>query len=63
MKNVVEITRVVGVIQDLAKDIVQDATSILVYKDKRMHLAEVKDGAEAILSYVAELEKMLETGE
>lgn len=58
-KKASEIARLVGVIQDLAKDIEQDATSVLVYKDKKMHLAEIKDGAEAILGYVAELEKML----
>lgn len=59
MKNIVEIAKMIGIIQDLAKDIGQDATSVLVYKDKKMHLAEIKDGAKAILGYVAELEKML----
>ena len=59
MKNRVEIAKMIGIIQDLAKDIGQDATSVLVYKDKKMHLAEIKDGAEAILGYVAELEKIL----
>ena len=58
-KKLMEITRLVGTIQDLAKDIEQDATGILVYKDKLMHLSEVRDGAYAIIKYSWDLEKLL----
>ena len=58
-KKASEIARLVGVIQDLAKDIEQDATSVLVYKDKVMHLSEIRDGAYAIVGYVKELEKLV----
>lgn len=58
-KKASEIARLVGVIQDLAKDIEQDATSVLVYKDKTMHLSEIRDGAYAIVDYVKELEKLV----
>ena len=58
-KKASEIARLVGVIQDLAKDIEQDATSVLVYKDKVMHLSEIRDGAYAIVDYVKELEKLV----
>ena len=58
-KKASEIARLVGVIQDLAKDIEQDATSVLVYKDKAVHLSEIRDGAYAIVDYVKELEKLV----
>ena len=58
-KKLMEITQLVGTIQDLAKDIEQDATEILVYKDKLMHLSEVRDGAYAIVKYSWDLEKLL----
>ena len=58
-KKASEIERLVGVIQDLAKDIEQDATSVLVYKDKVRHLSEIRDGAYAIVGYVKELEKLV----
>ena len=57
-KKVKQVAWLIGTIQDLARDIEQDATRILVYKDKKTHLSEVKDGAEAILCYVADLEKL-----
>ena len=60
MNNKVEMTKIIGIIQDLAADVEQDATNFLVYKDKKMSLSEIRDGCEAILGYVAELEKMLE---
>lgn len=59
MNNTVEITKLIGIIQDLAEDVKQDATHFLVYKDKKMSLSEIRDGCEAILGYVAELDKML----
>lgn len=59
MNNTVEMTKMIGIIQDLAADVEQDATNFLVYKDKKMSLSEIRDGCEAILGYVAELEKML----
>ena len=59
MNNTVEMTKIIGIIQDLAADVGQDATHFLVYKDKKMFLSEIRDGCEAILGYVAELEKML----
>ena len=59
MNNTVEMTKIIGIIQDLAADVEQDATNFLVYKDKKMYLSEIRDGCEAILCYVAELEKML----
>ena len=59
MTNTVEMTKLIGIIQDLAADVEQDATNFLVYKDKKMSLSEIRDGCEAILGYVAELEKML----
>ena len=58
-KKASEIARLVGVIQDLASDIEQDATSVLVYKDKGMYLPEIRDGAYAIIGYVKELEKLV----
>lgn len=57
-KKVKQVAWIIGTIQDLARDIEQDATRILVYKDKKTHLSDVKDGAEAILGYVADLEKL-----
>ena len=59
MNNKVEMTKLIGIIQDLAADVEQDATNFLVYKDKKFYLSEIRDGCEAILGYVAELEKML----
>ena len=61
MNNTVEMTKIIGIIQDLAADVEQDATNFLAYKDKKMSLSEIRDGCEAILGYVAELEKMLES--
>ena len=61
MNNTVEMTKIIGIIQDLAADVEQDATHFLVYKDKKMYLSEIRDGCEAILGYVSELEKMLES--
>ena len=61
MNNTAEMTKTIGIIQDLAADVEQDATNFLVYKDKKMSLSEIRDGCEAILGYVAELEKMLES--
>ena len=61
MTNTVEMTKIIGIIQDLAEDVSQDATNFLSYKDKKMSLSEIRDGCEAILGYVAELEKMLES--
>ena len=57
-KKVKQVVFLIGTIQDLARDIEQDATRILVYKDKKTHLSEVKDGAEAILGYVEDLENL-----
>ena len=57
-KKVKQVAWLIGTIQDLARDIEQDATRILVYKDKKTHLSDVKDGAEAILGYVEDLEKL-----
>ena len=59
MNNIVEVAKIVGIIQDLAKDIEQDAQGIITYKVKKEHLAEVKDGAEAIIGFVSDLEKIL----
>ena len=58
-KKLMEITRLVGQIQELAGDVMQDASGILVYKDKLMHLSEVRDGAYAIVKYSWDLEKLL----
>ncbi len=57
-KKVRQVAWLIGTIQDLARDIEQDATRMLVHKDKKTHLSEIKDGAEAILGYVADLEKL-----
>ena len=59
MNNTVEMTKIIGIIQDLSADVEQDCTNFLVYKDKKLYLSEIRDGCEAILGYVAELEKML----
>ena len=57
-KKVKQAAWLIGTILDLARDIEQDAIKILMYKDKKTHLSDVKDGAEAILGYVADLEKL-----
>ena len=58
-KKLKEITELVGIIKDLAEDIEQDATGILVYKNKLNRLSEVRDGAYAIVKYSWDLEKLL----
>ena len=58
----VEIIKTIGIIVDLANDILDDAGRAIVRKDKAPYLSEIKDGCYAIIGYVEEIEKELRNG-
>lgn len=59
----VEIIKTIGTIQDLAEDVKADTARFIIYKDKALYLSEIRDSCEAILGYVNELEKVMDSPE
>ena len=54
----VEMEKLIEIIRDFAFDIEIETTCVLVDEDKRKPLSKIRKDCEAILDYVAELEKV-----